>query len=307
MNLRFEEDLVEAAVTLAASGGLVGVPSLQVARFHRERERLYAILDGDDRNAAFFKLHLEWFREWEMERLLTQPLKSFPLLSPSLRILAYRKSRLKNDEGAELYVNGDGERSGVLCLRPERLRSGAELEVFLYHELMHLHDMVSPDFGYRAELAGVGLSPSQQRAARERYRVLWDVSIDGRLSHTGRKPATTREARLVEFSRGFQLWPKARQAEVFERLWSDPNPTHAEIESWITEHARLRCTEGPNPGAPCPLCGFPTFAWASMESVKDEVLDAVRHEFPAWNSEQGLCRRCAEVYRAAAIQAVVVT
>jgi len=187
------------------------------------------------------------------------------------------------------------------------LRAGAELEVFLYHELTHLHDMVNPAFGYRAELAGVGLSPSQQRAARERYRVLWDVSIDGRLCRAGRTTVAPREARWVEFTRGFQLWPEARQADVFERLWSNPSPTHAEIESWIAEHARLRCTEGPNPGAPCPLCGFPTFAWASMESVKDTVLDAVRREFPNWNSEQGLCRRCAEVYRAAAIQAAVVT
>ena len=307
MNLRFEEDLVEAAVTLAAHGGFPGVSSLQVARFHHERERLYAVLDPDARNAAFFKLHLEWFREWGMEDLLTRPLTFFPLLPARLGILAFRKSRLKNDEGAELYVNAAGERSGVVCLRPERFRPGVELDAFLGHELTHLQDMVNPAFGYHTELAGIGSTPSQQRAARERYRLLWDVSIDGRLCRAGRRTVATRDARWVEFTRGFQLWPEARQAEVFNRLWTDSNPKHAELESWIAEHARLRFAAGPNAGAPCPLCGFPTFAWASVESLRAEVLDAVRREFPQWSAEQGLCRRCAEVYRAAVVQAVFVT
>ena len=64
MQLRYDEDLVEAAVFVRASGTGRGIPRLQLARFHREREKLYAILDPDARNTAFFKLHLDWFREW---------------------------------------------------------------------------------------------------------------------------------------------------------------------------------------------------------------------------------------------------
>ena len=56
------------------------MPSLQIARFQREREKLYAILDPDERNTAFFKLHLDWFREWGLEKLITDLLKEFPLL-----------------------------------------------------------------------------------------------------------------------------------------------------------------------------------------------------------------------------------
>jgi hypothetical protein len=302
MDLRFEEDLVETSCMLAASGACAGLPSLQVARFHREREKLYSIPDPDDRNAAFFKLHLEWFREWNLERLLTAPLAAFPLLSTALGILAYRQSRVRNDEGAELYVNAAGDRSGVVCLRPGRLGSPVELDVFLSHELMHLQDMVDPAFGYRAELPGAGPSPNQQRVARERYRLLWDMSIDGRLSRTHRQTVTTRQARWAEFLKAFDLWPAARQAEVFDVLWSNPKPNHAQFDRLIGEYARLRCTAGASPGAPCPLCGFTTFAWAPASPLEDQILNAVRREFPQWQLEQGLCRRCAEVYAAAVDQ-----
>ena len=94
---------------------------LQVRRFHREREKRYAILDPDERNTAFFVLHLEWFREWGLEQPLTDVLKEFPLVREQLGVLAMRKTSDKNDEGAELYVNDAGQRSAILALRPERL------------------------------------------------------------------------------------------------------------------------------------------------------------------------------------------
>ena len=115
MQLRYDEDFIEAAVFLCASGQRRSVPSLQIARFHREREKLYAILDPDDRNTAFFKLHLDWFREWGLEKLITDLLKEFPLLPEKLSMLAVRKTRNKNDDGAELYVNESGERSAILA------------------------------------------------------------------------------------------------------------------------------------------------------------------------------------------------
>ena len=80
MQLRYDEDFIEAAVFLCASGRRKGVPSLQISRFHREREKLYGILDPDERNAAFFKLHLDWFREWGLELPLTRMLDEFLLV-----------------------------------------------------------------------------------------------------------------------------------------------------------------------------------------------------------------------------------
>ena len=64
MQLRYDDDFVEGAVFIRASSRRHGPPSLQVRRFHGAREKLYAILDPDERNTAFFNLHLDWFREW---------------------------------------------------------------------------------------------------------------------------------------------------------------------------------------------------------------------------------------------------
>jgi hypothetical protein len=97
------------------------VSSLQIARFLRERETLYVILDPDERNRAFVKLHFEWFREWGLEQPLTDVLREFPLGREQLGVLAMGKSAGKNDEGAELCVNDVAQRTGLLALRPERL------------------------------------------------------------------------------------------------------------------------------------------------------------------------------------------
>ena len=63
MELRYDDDFLEGAVFICANSRRHGPPPLQVRRFHHTRERLYAILDPDERNTAFFQLHLEWFRE----------------------------------------------------------------------------------------------------------------------------------------------------------------------------------------------------------------------------------------------------
>ncbi len=297
MHLRYDEDLVEAAVLLRASGRRDGIASLQVARFHRERERLYSILDPEERNAAFFRLHLDWFREWGLEGLLTAPLREFPLLAGALKVLAFRKSRRKDEDGAELYVNEAGDRTGVLALRPERLDSDGELLAFLRHELTHLQDMMDPAFGYHPELAAPGVSLNHHREVRERYRLLWDVSIEGRQARAGHSTLNTKDQKWLEFAHAFASWPALRQQQVFEALWSNPTPTHRALEELACEPHEPKSGGGPQPGAPCPLCGFPTFTWASAASLTQNVVEGIRSEFSAWTPAQGVCARCVAIYR----------
>ncbi len=297
MHLRYDEDFVEAAVLLCAAGQCRSVSSLQIARFNHERERLYDIVDPDDRNAAFFKLHLEWFREWGLERLLTQPLNEFPLIGSSLRLLAFRKARGKDDDGAELYVNDAGTRTGVVAMRPERLAREADFLPFLRHELVHLQDMLDPAFHYQPQLQGLGFSLGSQRLARERYRLLWDVSIDGRLGREGRQTIATRDQRWLEFVNAFPFWSDTMQLEVFNSLWTNPQPNHRQLEELVCDPRQLQASSGTQAGAPCPLCGFPTFAWADAASLADGTVAAIQSEFPHWTREQGACGRCSEIYR----------
>lgn len=299
MQLRYDEDFIEAAVFSCASARGKGVPSLQVARFHMERERLYQVFDPDERNTAFFRLHLEWFREWGLEQPLANALKEFPLVREKLTVLAVRKAAGKQDEGAELYVNDGGDRTGLLALRLERFADSAAFAAWLRHEFMHLHDMLDPAFGYAPTLELPGLNAAQRRLAGERYRLLWDITIDGRLSAAGPPPMASREQHAAAFARAYCFWPGPRQTEVFEALWQNHGISHSRFLELITDPRGLRDTSGPAPGASCPLCDFPTFAWAQTANLTPEVLARIASEFPGWTPPQGICDRCLETYEAA--------
>lgn len=300
MQLRYDEDFLEGVVFGCSAGRRKGIPSLQVARFHREREKLYSVLDPEQRNTAFFKLHLDWFREWGLEKLLFDLIKEFPLLSQKLSLLVVRQTRGKTDEGAELYVNDTAQLNAVVALRPEWFVQDLAVKDFLRHEFMHLHDMLDPAFGYSPALQLPGLNPAQQRLARERYCLLWDITIDGRLAASGHSPVQPREKHAAAFARGYSFWPADKQAALFDLLWNCRDPRHDHFLEMIADPRGLRDAQRPSPGASCPLCEFPTFAWAPDERLRPDILRRICAEFPAWQPQQGLCNRCLETYEAVA-------
>lgn len=301
MQLQYDEKLVEAAVLLCSSGRRAGVPALQIRRFHRERERPYAIMNPDERDAAFFDLHLSWFREWGLQELLVQALAEFPLLQRSLSTLVFRAARNRNEEGAELFVN-ETARHAVAVLRAERFSENASLATFLRHEFTHLHDMLDPEFGYSRELALSRDNPAHQTLTRERYRVLWDITIDGRIAARGHTPMASRERHWTHFLRGYSFWELHTQQTVFDSLWHDVSPRHSRLLDLASDPRGLRQTSLPVPGARCPLCGFPTFEWSSTDLMVEPVAAVIREQFPHWTFDQGVCGRCFEIYRMIAAQ-----
>jgi hypothetical protein len=296
MQVRYDEDFVEQVAFLFAYGAAPQAPRLQVTRFHRERERLYAVLDPAERNAAFFRLHLEWFREWGLEQALLGVLREFALLPEALTALAVRKARLKSDEGAELYVSSENGRVGVLAMRVERFHDRIELARFLRHELTHLQDMIDPSFGYSPDWQLPGQNAAQQRLMRERYRLLWDITVDGRLARAPEAELEIGQRHRNAFDRAFGFWPEARRNESFERLWNESRPRHAELMAMASDPREIKTHPEIRPGAPCPLCGFSTFTWAEPGAC-EKATAKIRAEFPQWTPDQGACRRCVEVYR----------
>ena len=298
MKLLFDEDLVEAVVFLCASGRRPEVAALQIRRFHFAREKLYSILDPDERNAAFFTLHLEWFREWQAEAVLRRATRDFPLLHTALDALAFRQARARNDEGAELFVNAREQRSAVVALHPGRFTSDESLRRFLHHELLHISDMVDPAFAYSPELGLSGMARANERLVRERYRLLWDITIDGRLQQRAWAPNASREERWAEFDRAFAFWPEEKRRETFEALWCAKAPRHDALLALASDPRELRRAHAPVPGAPCPLCGFSTFAWTDASNLPVPIAAAIRADFPSWAAADGACARCADVYKA---------
>jgi hypothetical protein len=52
------------------------------------------------------------------------------------------------------------------------------------------------------------------------------------------------------------------------------------------------------PGAPCPLCRFPTYVWLTdVTRFTPSLQGTVMEDFPHWHLEQGMCERCFEGYQ----------
>lgn len=298
MKLLFDDDLIDGVVQLCANGRWPGIPALQVRRFHVERERCYQILDPDERGTAFARLQLGWFNEWGFAESLGKITAQFAELPSTLAAMAFRKARARNDESAELYRDPEGQWRGIVALRPERLADDTALTRFLHHELAHLADMVDPAFGYSPELGQTGQTASQLRLTRERYRLLWDVSIDGRLVHRGLVTVADEVQRRNEFNRGFAFLPEARREELFKALWHGRLAQHLPLLEIAADPRGLQGRHAPVPGAACPLCGFATFQWTEIDRLRTAARVRMRADFPDWCDRESICARCAEMYDA---------
>lgn len=298
MQVLFDDDLVEAGIALGTTGRLAGLPDGQLRRFHAQREPCYEIPDPDQQSAAFARVHQEWFTAWGLRRRLEEPVSAFPVLPDALVALVFRRSRGRHDEGAELYLDEQGSRRGVVALRPDRLAAPPVLTRFLHHELAHLADMVSPAFGYSADLAHTGHTPSQLRLVRERYRLLWAISIDGRLAARDLPGQAGAAHRRAEFDRAFAFLSLERRAEVFAGLWDGRMATHQDLLALASDPRELHGCHDPIPGAACPLCGFAAFSWAGSGDLRPDALARVQAEFPSWHPDEPICARCAEIYNA---------
>ena len=198
------------------------------------------------------------------------------------------------DVRAEVGAAAEAAPTIVVRLRPQSLLDQEALRTLLRRELLHVGDMLDPAFGYIRALPGVEEDPAMVNLLRERYRVLWDASIDGRLCREGLLGVRARAARLSEFARAFPMLSDS--AETAFAPWFDgPRPTHAAVVGFIYEPL------GPGTAdeGRCPLCRLPTPALErGPEGLDREVLRAIQHDYPAWRPEHGRCARCAEVYEA---------
>lgn len=144
-----------------------------------------------------------------------------------------------------------------------------------------------------------GFNATQQRITRERYRLLWDITIDGRLARAGGGTINQREHHQAIFHRAFSFWFEEKRSRVFESHWNDPAPHHENLQALAADPRDLSHVDAPLPGSLCPLCHFPTFEWANAPALVSETLARLRGQFPQWNPEQGACARCVEIYELA--------
>ncbi|TDJ60637.1 MAG: hypothetical protein E2O41_01895 [Nitrospina sp.] len=185
-----------------------------------------------------------------------------------------------------------------------------ELESFLIHEFMHARDMMDPEFDY--EDAFIPGNPSIKNLITARFRLLWNIYVDSRLARRKIKSILTKDARYREFDNYYRKIPEEQRRGIFKGLWESEKLTHEELLSMATDLETMiskyidyteEFTEEDRDyihlqGSPCPLCKFPTYNWVDdPESVCDEmVIEAIQIDFVDWESKDGACDRCIEVY-----------
>jgi len=232
--IAYDAVLVEESVLLAERR----LPAAEAAAFRAERDRIYEVDEPDEREARFEELHGRLFVQLGLDRPLHEVLADRPDLlvrSHGCRVLpAISRQEETADVRAEVGASAEAAPTIVVRLRPQSLLDAEALRTLLRRELLHVSDMLDPAFGYLQELPRVDTDPAVVNLLRERYRVVWDATIDGRLCRSGLLGTWARAARLSEFAYTFPMLSEDSEA-AFAPWFDGPRPTHAAIVAFIQE------------------------------------------------------------------------
>jgi len=235
--VEIDPGLVEEAVLLAVEAATPG----ERRRFRLERDPLYVIADPEEKEAAFRALHARWFNSLRLSERLFEALGEQPSLQRSASRCLVLPAPSSKEEGADLHEDRQPRPTSaaptpalIVRLTARTLVDGAALLALLRRELMHAADMLDPAFGYEKALPAPDGGAIHGRIIRERYRVLWDITIDGRLAARGALPAGAEERRRREFLTAFPA-PASEVEAAFQRFFEGPRPTHAELAAFATD------------------------------------------------------------------------
>lgn len=230
--IRYDAALVEEAVLIR-----LGHSPPEVQReFHDRRAALYGHGDAEEREARFEAFHGEWFLRLGLDRPLHEALRGRPRVLRQVAECHVLRARSHRSELADLAEpdRGPAERILLVRLRAASLADSGRLLAWLRHELLHVSDMLDPHYGYLPHLPRAEQGPVLDGLLRERYRVVWDVTVAGRLLREGLEAPSTRDRARSEFQRTFShLGPQLEAA--FCGWFEEPAPTHSAIMDFIRE------------------------------------------------------------------------
>jgi len=298
--IQYDPRFVEEAVFHAPIDRYLSV-ELQEAR-----NRIYEVADPDKRDDLFNGLNRSWFVRLGLGRPVDQALREQPIICEKVKNCFIVRATRAKEEGAELFVSQDAPRTNMehrtlrVLLRPESLFDSGPLTAFLRHELFHIADMLDPAFGYEPTLPKTEGGPTYDTLVTSRYRALWDTTINGRMGRRGWSDVSVRDQQFSDFVHAFPML-QDRLEELFSRFFDGEQPKHADLVRFAFDPRRAAGTPQrlAAPGTHCPLCRFPTHAFAAEPTdLGADVLAAINEDFPKWSPSLGLCTQCADIYRA---------
>jgi hypothetical protein len=270
------------------------------------RNRIYEVAEADERENLFNDLNRSWFVRLGLGKTIEQALQEQAIIIEQVENCVIVRATRSKEEGAELFVAQDANQNNLehrtlrVLLRPESLFDAKALTLFLRHEFFHIADMLDAAFAYEPTLPKAEGGPTYDTLITNRYRVLWDVTISGRMLQRGWCDASVREQQFSDFVHAFPMLQEDRLDELFSRFFDSEQPKHADLACFAFDprQASGSLQRHAAPGTHCPLCRFPTHAFEAEPShLGTEVLAALKEDFPNWTASLGLCVQCADLYR----------
>ena len=299
LTIKYDPKLVEDTVFYSLGGSDIA------PAFAAQRNRIYDLAKPEAREELFRDLYDTWFRRLGVARPIDNALNEQPLIVTLVHNCYVLCATHAKQEGAELFVASNPvsreieQRNLRLLIRPATLLGAEQVMEFLRHELFHIADMLDPTFDYQPTLAKADGGPTYDTLITNRYRVLWDVTISGRMLRRGWCTAAVRDQAFNDFQHAFPMLDSACN-DLFERFFSAEPPHHQELAAFALD-PRAAIDAPANQavaGTHCSLCRFPTHALASEPAnLGTEVLAAIAEDFPDWAPAKGLCVQCADLYR----------
>ena len=282
-------------------------PELE-AQLHREADSLYGLPPSSDRDAQFVRVYAALFERIGLDRTLPLLLDERPVIADSVGACLVCHVLRPAQESAELHLRARGvaaspeDRTLILQVTAPTVAEPQRFRRRMRPELFHVADMVDPAFRYRRQqIEGL---PARRNLIRDRYKVLWNVYIHGRLASEGHGEETIRPRLLAQLAHVFGMKSDAAASRAFARVFHASSLTHEQLFAWANEPHEF-CEPGTDspetragePGANCSLCGFSTFDWFFFGAgTDDHLVHAIEHRYPGWTPARGACRQCAEVY-----------
>ncbi len=300
MAIHYDPRLVEEAVFHVQRDSFVR------QELDEQRKRIYEVPDPDQRERQFLDLNRTWFNRLGLGNGVEAALREQPLITAQVGNCFILCAIAVKEESAELFVAQDTrlenppERTLRILLRPESLLNAVSLKTFLRHELFHIADMLDPAFGYEPTLPKAEGGPTYDTLITNRYRVLWDVTINGRMARRGWCDTSVREQQLGDFRRAFPMLQEGAE-ELFAKFFDLDQPQHSDLARFAFDprQASGSLQRHAAPGTHCPLCKFPTHAFEpSPNNLGTDILAVINEDFPNWAPSFGLCTQCADLYRA---------
>jgi hypothetical protein len=298
--VRYDPKLIEEVVFHAERDNYIA------KELDERRSRIYEVAEPNERERLFHDLYASWFVRRGLGKVVDQALREQPMISAHVGSCYVVCATQAKEECAELFVAPDRgldenqRRTLRILIRPESLLKYWSAITFLRHELFHIADMLDPAFAYEPALPKTDGGPTYDTLITNRYRVLWDVTINGRMLRRGWISASIRDEQLRDLRYAFSMLEE-KSGELFSRFFDGERPTHPELAAFAFDpRAAIGCLHSAStPGTNCPLCRFPTHVFEpEPENLGSEVIAAINQDFPRWAPALGLCAQCADLYRA---------